>query len=631
MAHLHFARRSSERLRLRSLAVARFSLAAVACAALSAPSPTFAELPVRHSVILFVPDGLRGVMVDRKNAPAMDALRRAGVAFPDSHSIFPTFTTANASVMATGHLLGDTGDFSNTIYTGYPVGPAALSSTPFLESDPVIADVDEHFGGNYLDEETILMAAHDAGYDTASIGKLGPVAIFDAADTAGVRTIVIDDATGNSDRSGNPAGRALRPDVVAALRGATGSAQAPSRGKNGMPGDAATPGTLVANVDQQNWFVSAATKAVLPAFRASGKPFVMVFWSRDPDGTQHNQGDSLGRLTPGINGPTSLAAIRNADDDLRALRTTLHDLGLERTTDVIVTSDHGFSTISKASKTSPSTHYQLTGVPQGALPPGFLALDVADALQLPLSDPDNGDVVVHPDLEHVYPSHGNGLIGNDPSHPDVVVAANGGSDLIYLPQPDAGELAPKVIAFLLAQDYVSGVFVDSRLGTFGGTLPLTSIALDGAAVTPHPAIAVSFSSFDTGCGVPRRCTVEVADSTLQQGQGMHGSFSAADIGNFTAAYGPDFKHGYVDAAPVSNADVGVTIAHLLGLQLTGKGRLIGRAFTEAMPGGAMPAVSRSEEWSPPGAGGVVTALRYQTAAGVRYIDVAGRPGHTVGL
>jgi len=43
---------------------------------------------------------------------------------------------------------------------------------------------------------------------------------------------------------------------------------------------------------------------------------VLVYWSRDPDGTQHGQGDSLNELTPGINGPTSRAAIRNADDNL---------------------------------------------------------------------------------------------------------------------------------------------------------------------------------------------------------------------------------------------------------------------------------------------------------------------------
>ena len=78
----------------------------------------------------------------------------------------------------------------------------------------------------------------------------------------------------------------------------------------------------------------------------------MVFWSRDPDGTQHNQGDSLGTLTPGINGPTSRAAIRNADDDLARIEAALAALGLAQTTDIIVAADHGFATISKESKTS---------------------------------------------------------------------------------------------------------------------------------------------------------------------------------------------------------------------------------------------------------------------------------------
>ena len=57
-----------------------------------------------------------------ETAPAMAEVRDKGVNFRNSHSLFPTFTTANASALATGHYLGDTGDFSNTIYTGYPVG-----------------------------------------------------------------------------------------------------------------------------------------------------------------------------------------------------------------------------------------------------------------------------------------------------------------------------------------------------------------------------------------------------------------------------------------------------------------------------------------------------------------------------
>ena len=44
----------------------------------------------------------------------------------------------------------------------------------------------------------------------------------------------------------------------------------------------------MANVEQQRYFADATTKAILPMFKAAGKPFVLVFWSRDPDGTQHD-------------------------------------------------------------------------------------------------------------------------------------------------------------------------------------------------------------------------------------------------------------------------------------------------------------------------------------------------------
>src|ERR1700728_1357482 len=136
----------------------------------------FAQAPANrpHNVILFVADGLRFRMVDDNTAPTMAAIARDGVSLRNSHSLFPTFTTANASGMATGHMLGDTGDFSNFIYSGFPGTGAGDSLTPFLESDPVLGDVDEHFAGDYLNEEPILRAAREAGYSTATIGKLGP-------------------------------------------------------------------------------------------------------------------------------------------------------------------------------------------------------------------------------------------------------------------------------------------------------------------------------------------------------------------------------------------------------------------------------------------------------------------------
>ena len=68
----------------------------------------------------------------------------------------------------------------------------------------------------------------------------------------------------------------------------------------------------------------------------------------------------------------------------------------------------------------------------------------------------------------------------------VIVAANGGSDLIYLPGKDR-KVAARVVQALLKQDYVSGVFVDASLGRHPGTLPMSAINLSGAASTPATA------------------------------------------------------------------------------------------------------------------------------------------------
>ena len=184
---------------------------------------------------------------------------------------------------------------------------------------------------------------------------------------------------------------------------------------------------------------------------------------------------------------------------------------------------------------------------------------------------------------------------------------------------------------LSAQDYVSGLFVDSRLGPIVGTLPLSAVALEGSAVTPMPAIAVNFRSFSLGCADPTTCGVEVADTVLQQGQGMHGSFSRADTRNIMGAVGPGFRPGYQDPAPASNADIGKTIAALLGLKLPDKGKLTGRVLTEAMPNGATAWSHAGELRSPPDGDGLMTVLKFQTVGPARYFDAAGYPKRTLGL
>ena len=330
--------------------------------------------------------------------------------------------------------------------------------------------------------------ARDKGYSTAAIGKLGPTLIFDHTDKPaadGLHSIVIDDATGG--KNGVPLSRRDEGRVDQGQSSA-GNALARRQRQGRRCQDAGHHG---ANVAQQAYFADVATKVVLPMFKARNKPFVLVFWSRDPDGSQHNTGDSLNTVTPGINGPTSIAGIKNADNNLAQLRKALDELGLAATTNIIISSDHGFSTISKESKTSPSAKVSYEDTPKDFLPMGFLAIDLAKALDLPLFDPNDKNARV---ADNAHPKAGNGLLGKDPAKPDLVVATNGGSDLIYLPNKDK-KLAARTIKALLEQDYVSGIFVDDDLGRFPGTLPMSQLGLKGKAVTPTPSIVVNFRSY----------------------------------------------------------------------------------------------------------------------------------------
>jgi hypothetical protein len=600
-----------------------------------------------HNLILFVPDGLRSQVVDRTTAPTLARLRDDGVDFTNSHSLFPTFTTANASAFATGHRLGDTGDFSNTIYTGFPIKILKGSVTPYLENDPVLREVNDDFASNYLNEQSIVAAARLQGYSTALIGKLGPAAIFDVGALKGAGTLIIDDSTGTQGAEAS-----LPDEWKEAFTRLKVSQTAPSRGDNGVSGDNTKPGTWIPNLAQQQYFLEATVKAALPHFKETGKPFVLVFWSREPDGTQHNQGDSFHSLSPGINGPTSMSAIRNADTALAAIEQALKALGLYDTTNIIVAADHGFSTISKASNTSPSrqpsTPYSNKEVRPGELPPGFLAIDLFTALRvttpsLKLFDPDDGNKEIDWRAGN-HPARGNALLATDPAKPQVIVAANGGSDLIYIhtdiPNRQARKLAGNLVAALLEQDYVSGVFVDqTRLGKFPGTLSTELIGIGGGrAATPHPAIVVNFASMKIeGCDrALTLCAAEIADTGLQQGQGMHGSFSRADTWNFMAARGPEFRTRYSDPLPASNADIGMTIARLLDLKIEPKGPLAGRVLTEALsatpPGDPLPTVtSRTTESNPDPKHHLKTVLKSQTVGTQTYLDAGGFPNRTLGL
>jgi arylsulfatase A-like enzyme len=94
-----------------------------------------------------------------------------------------------------------------------------------------------------------------------------------------------------------------------------------------------------------------------------------------------------------------------------------------------------------------------------------------------------------------------------------------------------------------------------------------------------------------------------------------------------AAVGPDFKQGYDDGLPASNADIAPTLAQILGLPLPAKGRLQGRVLSESLIGGgpspAPATVKHLKQYARPAPSGLATVLEYQEYEGRKYFDSAG--------
>jgi hypothetical protein len=633
--------------------------------AAQSPSPVSQQ---RHNVIIFVADGLRRGSVTAKDMPTFLKVRTAGVDFQNSHSVFPTFTTANASVIATGHGLGDTGDFSNTLYPGTWLAKPDVTATtgsvvPFLESDELLADMNSTFSGNYLGERTLLSVAKEKGFNVASVGKVGPTAIQqnEAVTWTQFGVLSANGATIVDDSTGQPSGFLLPSDVLDALRAADLPEDAPLRNNgfgdtsswnNGISGDGQTAGTKDANRVQERWFVDVATQVLLPKFAAEAKPFVLLFWSRDPDGTQHNEGDSLQNLAPGINGDTAKRGLQNADRCLKQLLDWLDaHPAVKANTDVLVTSDHGFATISRreiagdgtqSSELSAVLDYELSGKekpqPKGTLPTGFLAVDLGIREHLRVFDPvvratssssAYAEVVLGGEKSQ-HPSTGSALLGEtvkqiDGSDAKLIVAANGGSDLIYVPGKNV-DVVRETIDILMRLDYVGGVFVDDQFCPSPvdcpGALPLSAIGLVGRSSVPRPAIVVTYKVFYQIPG-DLQSAAQISDTTLQEGQGMHGGFGRDQTFNNMAAMGPDFKAGFVDDSPMGNIDIAPTLAHIMGLDLPSAGSLKGRVLEEAFIGGKSAGTTAPKTMmSSPGPDGVSTLLQYQEFQGERYYDSA---------
>jgi len=585
-------------------------------------------IPPGRNIVIFVADGLRYASVTPETAPTMARIRHEGVDFANSHAVYPTLTTANASAIATGHFLGDTGDYANTLYVKFPVECRQGATVTFVEDDCILREIKAHYPNDYMAQTTLIQAAREAGLNTVIVGKKGPSAIqflgaLDSKNTAvdGPLGIFIDDATNRPDNQDGT------PSKSTELHGAIGAEVLNATGASEAPAFPATP-----NIVQQAYLRQAVTQVLIPRLKDSGKPFAMLYWSRDPDTTQHGAIDSEGKMVPGINSTSGRAAIANADSDLKGILDSLKQWGLDQNTDVFVTADHGFSTIARGIPTPDGR------MDHPSLAPGFLAVDVSKWLDQKIFDPDRDNAEL--DLSQgEHPQQGSGLIGPSPDAPMAVVVGNGGSDFIYVPDgPEGGDTAKRIFAQLVEQPYVGALFVNDALfdadkAAFAGALPMSAVGLIGSSKLPQPAIVVGLRNFVAyGCKLgAEMCQAEVADTSLRTGMGMHGSLGRGDTRNFMAAIGPDFKKKFTDTAPVGNVDVAPTLAHILGLKLEGPGVLKGRVVSEALTGGKMPKVTKRTVVSAKAANGVQTHLLEQQVGSTLYFDAGGIPGRTVGL
>jgi hypothetical protein len=160
----------------------------------------------------------------------------------------------------------------------------------------------------------------------------------------------------------------------------------------------------------------------------------------------------------------------------------------------------------------------------------------------------------------------------------IVVAANAGSDYLFVPDGDANTVKAAVVS-LQSRLQFGAVFVGDKYGDIAGTLRMGLINTESPASGRGPDIIVSFS-FDEHVAVAGRPGISYASSVNRRGD--HGSFSRTDTHISMMAHGPDFKSGMYDTLPTANVDIAPTVARILGFNMQG---VQGRALEEALKDG----------------------------------------------
>ena len=624
----------------------------------SSPTPPPPPPPAATATrtIIMVWDGLRPDSVNATDTPNLYALRQSGVNFTDNHSTYPTFTMMNSSSFATGSFPKTSGFYGNTFWTPpqgtgntIPAGNGASGAAQdytdpvFTEDYAVLSTLNDYYSGQLLLVKSLFATAQAAGLTTATIGKSGAAYLQDLGkggyfldeNTVMPRTLVTDLQTAGFALPVNTTHNYSGTDAVTlATSNGTPTARAGYVTFNTTAYDPAgtitvsardsTDTTQMAPENASNkYMMSVFTQYILPV----KKPMLSLVWFRTPDNVEHGYGPGSANM---------LAGLRSQDARLGELITALRANGMDGSTNIVVVSDHGHSSVSgplnlyplrniTASTTLPSgalVNGSTSGVSTAALGGvattggysfsgdvrsadlltyrGFKAYDgsgCSTSAMYGLSATSAPTVPVQVDVAGTLCGSANAKYqavsstlstpvasfkvpapGSLPAN-GIVVAANGGSDYFYVPSHDAATVANLVKTLQQREEY-GAIFVDSRYGALPGTLSMAQVNLENATRQNQgqPDVVVSFS-WDYSVSVQGMPGIEFESAGGQRG--MHGSFGTSDVHNTLIANGPSFQSALSVSNPTGNVDVAPTVAYLLGLTMpAADGRVINESLVK---------------------------------------------------
>ncbi|HYA15191.1 MAG TPA: alkaline phosphatase family protein [Syntrophales bacterium] len=560
----------------------------------------------KRRVIVFVWDGLRPDSVSPSTTPNLWNLSRKGVFFKKHHSTYPTFTMINSSSLNTGSFPDKVGFYGNTVYapgpSGYGVNGKAVdyNQPVFTEDWNILTTLNTFYGNQLFLVKRLLQNAQDKGMTTAIVGKSGAAFMFDL-DRKGFG---IDENTVFPEsfaRELQQAGYSLPknttimwPDITLSSSNSDPTSRPPSKKLSDNVTSDPTIGTASPNTLSNSYMMKVYLQYILP----NKKPDISVIWFRDPDTTQHLYG---------VGTQAYRAALASMDDMIGQLMVQLLDQ--IDNTDIVIVSDHGHSNVSgdlnlfplraiangaTADKDS-SNGYSVSGDVRLAqlLFDNEIVTNVYDGNDYSYDPVLSGIMAdgtrVYPDKTDIdgsvtgtigkkYTTRGFKIPPTGLPSGSVVIAANGGSDYLYVPSKDKVTVR-KIVTFLQQREEFGAIFVDDIYGSLAGTMPMSTVHLENTAGR-NPDIIVSYN-FDENTFIQGVKGIEY--ESMQIYRGMHGSFSPIDVHNTLIAYGPDFKSGDIDT-PSGNIDVAPTIANLMGLSLPDSD---GRVLYEAYKGSSV--------------------------------------------